>query len=68
MKMSNKMYDILKWISLIALDAIGIAYKSLAEVWNFPLGYEIQTTCTIISVLLGTLIGISSVNYNKGDE
>lgn len=67
MKLNNKVYDILKWVSLIALDAVGVAYKGLAEVWNFPFGEEIMTTCTILSILIGTLIGISSINYDRNN-
>lgn len=67
MKMSNKVYDILKWISLVALDAIGVAYEQFAEVWSLPYGSEVQHTFTIFSVLIGALIGVSSLNY-KGDE
>ena len=67
MKLSNKLYDILKWISLIALDAIGVAYEGLANVWALPYGDEFMKTCTIFSILIGTLIGISSINYNKGE-
>ena len=68
MKLNNKLYDILKWISLIALDAIGVAYEGLATVWNLPFGNEIMKTCTITSILIGTLIGVSSINYKKGDK
>lgn len=66
--MSNKVYDILKWISLVALDAIGVAYNQLADVWKLPYGNEIQTTCTIISVLIGALIGVSSIKYAKRED
>ena len=65
LKLSNKVYDTLKWIALIALDAIGVAYKGIAEVWTLPYGIEIMTTCSILSVLIGTLIGISNYNYKK---
>lgn len=65
MKLNDKLYNILKWVALIALDAFGVAYKGLAEVWKLPYGTEIMTTCSILSVLIGTLIGISSYNYNK---
>lgn len=65
MKLNNKTYNILKWISLIALDAIGVAYQSLADVWNLPYGTEVMKTCSIISVLIGALIGVSTYNYNK---
>lgn len=64
---NSKLYDALKWIALVALDALGIAYESLASVWNLPYGDEVMKTCTIISVLIGTLIGVSSYKYNKLD-
>ena len=65
MKLSNKAYDVLKYISLIFLDAVGVAYQSLADIWNLPYGTEIMKTCTIISIFIGALIGVSSYNYNK---
>lgn len=64
---NSKLYDVLKWVALVALDAFGIAYESLASVWNLPYGDEIMKTCTIVSVLIGTLIGVSSYKYNKLD-
>lgn len=63
--MSNKVYDVLKWIALVALDAIGLFYEGFSAVWGLPLGDEVHTTCTLLAVLLGTLIGISSVQYKK---
>lgn len=60
----NWLYDVLSWIALIALDAIGVAYEQLAGVWNLPYGTEVLKTCAIFSVLLGTLIGVSKAHYN----
>jgi len=65
MKMSNKCYDILKWIALVALDALGLLYKTLAAIWGWPFGDEVLATCTALSVCLGTLLGISSAQYAK---
>lgn len=65
MKMNDKLYDILKWVSLVALDALGVAYKGLAECWGWGFGTEVMTTCAILSALIGTLIGVSSVAYHK---
>ena len=62
---NSKLYDALKWIALVALDAFGIAYESLAQVWNLPFGDEVMKTCTIFSVLIGTLIGVSSHKYKN---
>ena len=65
MKMSNKVYDVLKWIALIALDAVGVFYKAVATIWGFPFGDEVLATCAALSLLLGTLLGVSSNQYNK---
>lgn len=63
--MSNKTYDILKWIALIFLPAIGTLYFALAGIWGLPYGEEIVGTITAIDTFLGCILGISSVNYNK---
>lgn len=63
--MSNKTYDVLKWVALVALDALGLFYKTISGVWGLPFGEEILTTCTAASLCLGTLIGVSSAQYNK---
>lgn len=65
MKMSNNTYDILKWLALVALDAIGVFYKAVATIWGLPLGDEVLATCAALSLFIGTLIGISSTQYNK---
>ena len=65
MKLSNKVYDVLKWMALIALDAVGIFYKTIATIWGLPFGDEILATCAAVSLLIGTLIGVSAVKYNK---
>ena len=65
MKMSNKVYDVLKWIALIALDAVGLFYSTVAAIWGLPFGEQVLTTCTALSVLLATLIGVSSAQYKK---
>lgn len=66
--LSNKVYDILKWIALIALDALGLLYKTLAAIWGWPYGDEVLATCTALSLCLGTLLGISTAKYNKSLE
>ena len=65
--MSNKVYNILKWVALVALDAIGLFYQTLSAIWNLPYGDEVLATCVAVSVCLGTLLQISSSKY-KGDK
>ncbi len=66
--MSNKMYDLLKWIAQIAIPALGALYFGLAQIWGFPFGEEIVGTLTIIDVFLGALLGITSSSYKKNIE
>lgn len=63
--MSNKMYDILKYIAQIVLPAIGTLYFALASIWGFPYGEEIVGTITAVDTFLGVLLKISTDNYNK---
>lgn len=65
--MSNKMYDILKYIALIVLPAIGTLYFSLSSIWGLPYGEEIVGTITALDTFLGVLLGISTYSYNKKD-
>lgn len=63
--MNNKVYDILKWVALIFLPALGTLYFALSGIWDLPYGEEIVGTITAIDTFLGALLGISSINYKK---
>lgn len=65
MKMSNKVYDIFKWIAMYVLPALGTFYFALAGIWGFPFCEEIVGSLTAIDTLLGAVLGISSAKYNK---
>ena len=65
MKMSNKVYDILKYIAQIVLPALGTLYFALAKIWNFPYGAEIVGTISAIDAFLGALLKISTDQYNQ---
>lgn len=65
MKISNKTYDILKWIAMYLFPAVGTLYFALAGIWGIPYGEQIVGTITAIDTFLGVLLGISSASYNK---
>lgn len=65
MKLSNKVYDILKFIAQILLPALGTLYFALAGIWGFPYGEQIVGTITAVDTFLGALLGISTYQYNK---
>lgn len=68
MKMSNKVYDILKYITQIVIPAVATLYFALAGIWGFPYGEQIVGTLTAIDTFLGVILGISSAQYKKGGE
>ena len=66
--MSNKMYDILKWIAQYLLPGLGTLYFALAKIWGLPYGVEIVGTISAFDAFLGGLLGISSANYYGKQE
>jgi len=61
--MSNKTYDILKWVAQLLLPGLGTLYFALAGIWGLPYGEQIVGTITAVDVFLGVIIGISSKSY-----
>lgn len=66
--LSNKTYDVLKWIAQYFLPAAGTLYFALAGIWGLPYGEQIVGTITAVDTFLGVLLGISSVQYKKLKE
>lgn len=67
MKMSNKTYDILKFIALLILP-VSELISALASVWGIPYGAEIVATLVAVDVFMGALVKIAADGYNKGQE
>ena len=65
MKLSNKAYDVLKWIAMYLLPAVGTLYFALSGIWGLPYGEEVVGTITAVDTFLGVILGISSATYNK---
>ena len=64
-KMSNKVYNILKSIAMYLLSAAGTLYFALAGIRGFPYGEQIVGTITAVDTFLGVVLGISTAQYNK---
>ena len=65
MKLSNKAYDILKWVVGVCLPALGALYAALGVLWGFPYIEQICGTITALVAFGDTLLGISSIQYKK---
>ena len=68
MKLSNKVYDILKWIALVALPALTTFYGVVGATCGIPHTQEVLTIAVAFDAMLGTLLGISTSNYNKNED
>ena len=67
MKISNKVYDVLKWIAQYLLHAFGTLYFALSTIWGFPYGEQVVGTITAIDAFLGAILGLSSATYYKNE-
>lgn len=65
---SNKLYDVLKWVTMVCIPAATTAYVGLSAVWGWPYATEVAKTSAVICTLLGALLGISTAQYNKQDK
>ena len=63
--MTNKVYDVLKYIAQIVLPSLGTLYFALAAIWNFPYGEEVVGTITAVDAFLGAILKLSSDAYYK---
>lgn len=66
--MSNKLFDVLKWLSILFIPALASLYKGLAIIWQFPYADEIPQTLIVLDTFLGAILGISTIDYNKKKE
>ena len=66
--MSNKLYDVLKWVAMVVLPAIGTLYFALAGIWGFTYAEQIGGTITAVVTFLGVVLGISSAQYKKSHD
>lgn len=68
MKLNDKVYNVLKWVCLIALPALAVLYFTLAKIWGLPYGAEITATINAVALFIGSLIGISHATIRKEEE
>lgn len=66
--MSNKLYDVLKYLTIIVLPAIGALYAGLSQIWTLPYASEVPATITVICTFLGAILCISTAQYNQSNN
>lgn len=62
--MSNKTYDTLKLIALIAVP-VATFISAVLKIWNVPYTTEITATLAAVDTLLGALVAALKAQYKK---
>ena len=65
MKFDNKVYDVLKWLCLIALPAVSVFYAALDGAFGWGYTETVTTVLAAVGAFLGSLIGISAKSYSN---
>lgn len=60
---NQKWYQILNWIAMYLLPALGTLYFALSEIWHWPYGEQIVGTITAADAFLGVLLGLSGKSH-----
>lgn len=66
--LSGRNYEYLKIVTTILLPAIATLYLTLGAIWNFPKVDQVVSTITALTVFLGVMLKVSSVQYNREDK
>ena len=61
----DKLYDVLKWVAIIVMPALATFVVGLGGIWSVPFAGQVAATITALGVLLGALLGLSSVKYGS---
>lgn len=65
MVMSNKLYDVLRFVAELFLPALAALYAALAGIWGFPYAEAIVGTIAAVDTFLGAFIAWSKHRYDK---
>lgn len=66
-KMSDKMYDTLKFIVHI-IPLLTILYISLAKTWDLPMSEQIVATIQAVMVFINAVLDKATIGYNANKE
>ena len=65
MKLSDSVYTILKWITLVVIPAAVTFYGVLADALGLPYADIVAKIAAGACAFIGAIIGVSTAEYNK---
>ena len=66
MKLSDNVYNTLKYIVIIFMPAISVLYVSLGTIWGWPFVNQVRDTLDAVQMFLASALMVSAAEYNKG--
>ena len=66
--LSNKQYDIIKWVVILLLPALSVLVGTLGQAYGFIHTDLAVTTINAVTVFLGVITGVSTYQHNKEDD
>lgn len=64
----DKVYNVLKWATMVGLPGVATLYFALASIWGLPYAEEVVGTLAAVTTFMGAMLGVSTYNYNKKSE
>lgn len=66
--MSNKTFDILKYVAMIGLPSLATLMSALGLIWGYEHTDAIVATVVAVNTFLGGLLGLSTYRYNNSEK
>jgi len=63
MKVSNKIYDIIKYVTAVALPAVNTALLALTAIFGWPWGEQVSQVLIVVNTLLASVFCLSIAGY-----
>ena len=68
MIINSKVYDVMKYITMVVLPALTTLWLAVGSIWGLPYVEPIGATLSAITVFLGAILGISTSLYNIREQ
>lgn len=68
LQIKGKLYDSLKWMTMVLFPGFGTLYNALSGTWNLPATDKVTATDIAVCTFLGLVLGLSNLNYKNDDS
>lgn len=66
--LNNKQYDVIKYLTVVLLPAVGTLYFALSQIWGLPAGEAVLGTLAAIQVFIAATMRVTTKQYEESGE